>query len=634
MTPFTKDFKISDNVKIVSFDIFDTLLLRPFERPTDIFRFMNSDVEKIIKKKIDFKKVRKAAEKRAKRAMLPKEDVKIDDIYNFIKIPAKFKNAVKFLEVETEVKLLFARQSGKDLYNLAKNSGCKLIAISDIYLEAQILERILKRNGFEFDTIFTSADIGKSKKTGNIYPEVLRRTNVSPDEILHIGDSLISDIKNAKKYGFQVFHLPKLSEELLKNKLYKKIFGGKSNCLLTSASIALMCEKLDTNENTKVNTSLLNGDLYNAGFNCFGSLLFAFTCWVHQSAIKNNISKLYYVSRDGFILHKAMQILFSNTNIKNSYFEVSRKSLTPILINSIDDVIKIYTKNHRRTTVRQFVTERLDCEVEKLSKADLIKCGFKSFEDDIRRKRDFSKVKSLVKFYAGDILLDSYKQKTNIINFLNDSGFLDEEKIALCDVGYKGTIQNILTPLKAEGDICGFYLLTNHKAAEEPKMFGFLESKMKKWKFLIFSNIVRVLEAAFLNAPFGSVNAYTKDGNPIKDNLKSIEAERLEANSKIWKGALDFNLILKKRFGGDIEKLTFKKNLTIKPFLNLILNPKHEDAKLFEGIIFENKSNSGGYKDIIKDKLWKAGFIAAKKPKIGDLLNPFISLFLKFIRLK
>ena len=72
-------------------------------------------------KKYNFRKLRKKVEKQAREKMFPQEEITIDDIYEgFAEIPVKFRGAMKFLEIETELKLCFPRPSGKSLYNLAK----------------------------------------------------------------------------------------------------------------------------------------------------------------------------------------------------------------------------------------------------------------------------------------------------------------------------------------------------------------------------------------------------------------------------------------------------------------------------------------------------------------------------------
>ncbi len=66
---------ISDNTQIVSFDIFDTLILRPFWNPIDLFSFMDEYFKDITKMKtgMDFSKLRVEAEKVARKRYCTKK---------------------------------------------------------------------------------------------------------------------------------------------------------------------------------------------------------------------------------------------------------------------------------------------------------------------------------------------------------------------------------------------------------------------------------------------------------------------------------------------------------------------------------------------------------------------------------
>lgn len=78
-----------EKAEIVSFDIFDTLLVRKVTHPKDLFKLIESELNAE-----GFYHVRIFAELRA-RAQLKKEDVSIKDIYRFI--PYRYRN---FLSIE------------------------------------------------------------------------------------------------------------------------------------------------------------------------------------------------------------------------------------------------------------------------------------------------------------------------------------------------------------------------------------------------------------------------------------------------------------------------------------------------------------------------------------------------------
>ena len=66
--------EVSDDVKVVSFDLFDTLILRPFMRPTDLFKLLGQFYSRD-----DFFDCRRMAESEARTSL--GTWVNLDEIY-------------------------------------------------------------------------------------------------------------------------------------------------------------------------------------------------------------------------------------------------------------------------------------------------------------------------------------------------------------------------------------------------------------------------------------------------------------------------------------------------------------------------------------------------------------------------
>lgn len=101
-------FAIAD-AKVVSFDVFDTLLSRPFVEPTDLFLYIET-----IYKRNGFARERVQAEKRARIKSL-EEDITLEEIYKEVK--PKFRDLLN-TELECEQKFLFSNEQGKKRTNL------------------------------------------------------------------------------------------------------------------------------------------------------------------------------------------------------------------------------------------------------------------------------------------------------------------------------------------------------------------------------------------------------------------------------------------------------------------------------------------------------------------------------------
>ena len=154
--------KVIDDCDVISFDIFDTLLLRPYYEPHDVFRHLER-----LNDAPGFYESRKNAEAVARQVYSEKEDICFSQIYEFIE--DKYKS-LKEKELDLESKILFQNQFMKEIYDYCLEKGKKVIIVSDMYLSKDFLENVLKRNGYTgFEKLFVSSEFGKMKYSGNLF---------------------------------------------------------------------------------------------------------------------------------------------------------------------------------------------------------------------------------------------------------------------------------------------------------------------------------------------------------------------------------------------------------------------------------------------------------------------------------
>ncbi len=214
---FSENLQYAD---IVSFDIFDTLLVRPYKQPKDLFMHLE-----ILHKHSGFCKERIFAETRARIKARQKEDITLDDIYDAIRDEYKY---LKQAELELERSVLKPNPFIQRLYRKACKNNKKIIAISDMYLPKSFISQILKDNGYdEISEIFISSDINKNKNTKHIYEYVIQELNIVPEKFLHVGDNLTADFYRAKEAGMKAILIPKISQNI--PKLWEKRLFAKQN---------------------------------------------------------------------------------------------------------------------------------------------------------------------------------------------------------------------------------------------------------------------------------------------------------------------------------------------------------------------------------------------------------------------
>lgn len=115
------------------------------------------------------------------------------------------KDVVDF-EFDLDLENLGLVQHAAETLQKLKGAGKRLIAISDMYFTQDQIETILSKLGIArfFEKIFVSVDVGLTKQTGRLFQHVSAELGVSPREIHHVGDNPHSDIKMAGKVGLSV----------------------------------------------------------------------------------------------------------------------------------------------------------------------------------------------------------------------------------------------------------------------------------------------------------------------------------------------------------------------------------------------------------------------------------------------
>ncbi|MBR2726830.1 MAG: hypothetical protein IKD71_02905, partial [Solobacterium sp.] len=184
---------------VISFDIFDTLLMRRVLVPADVFVLMKEEREE-------------DAALIDERRKIEHEDyhLTLDEIYRELKQrhcgEEERIDGLKERELYTERRVIRPRRPVAALLSYAAEAGKTVILVSDMYLTEEQLRDILGDAGITgYDRIFVSCAYRKLKTEG-LFHEV-QKTYPSR-RILHIGDNEQADILPAREAGLDVFRIP------------------------------------------------------------------------------------------------------------------------------------------------------------------------------------------------------------------------------------------------------------------------------------------------------------------------------------------------------------------------------------------------------------------------------------------
>lgn len=121
--------------------------------------------------------------------------------------------ALRQIEVGYEKKNLAPNRPLVDLLRKARAQGKQVVYISDMYLSGQDVAELIKHHvpDWPFDAGFLSSDIGLTKRGGLLFDHVCSTINVEPAAVLHLGDSLHADVEMPVKRGLRAIHTPRPS---------------------------------------------------------------------------------------------------------------------------------------------------------------------------------------------------------------------------------------------------------------------------------------------------------------------------------------------------------------------------------------------------------------------------------------
>lgn len=294
---------------VITFDIFDTLIFRPFFRPEDVFYLLGTRLGYF-----NFKEIRMLAESEArKKSPSLDREINIYDIYRELAKRTGISPSAAEKEIALEEEICYANPYMLALFQTLIANNKRVVIVSDMYLPSSVLERILYKNGFRgYSALYVSCDYGASKSSGRLFKYVKRDFGES---IIHIGDNLTADIGGARKAKIASYHYNRCSE-----------LGYHHGALISP--LASMYRGI-------VNNFLYNGTCeLNArerfAFAYAGPIAAGFCEWVNRLCEERSADRVFFLARD-------MKLVFQIYNkhyrcFENRYVIGSRFSLQELII--------------------------------------------------------------------------------------------------------------------------------------------------------------------------------------------------------------------------------------------------------------------------------------------------------------
>ena len=436
---------------VISFDIFDTLIIRDVLRPVDLFAFL----ERILKQnKIqcdNFVTYRQNAEDMIKDYKVANIFHIYNDLQSIYNWSDETTNKALELEFELELKACHDRKYMKKIYEYAFSLNKKIVLTSDMYLTQDYMIKLLERCGYnKWDKLYISCEYQKNKASGELYQVIKTDFN---GKILHIGDNIKSDYEVAKIYDIDVYPIFSVYDLFINSSAYKLI--SKADTPDKMLILGIIAGKLFDNpyELCKTKGIIDINDPFLLGYCFISPVIICFVNWICDKLNNSEIDKVLFCARDGYIIEKLYNQRYKRYKLydklpKGIYFKTSRRAITVASLRNIDDILEILKRAYKTT------------------KGELLKVRFgvnPSIDDSESNEHAISTenskdVNHYILRYSDKILENAKTERKNYLNYIKTLGIENEDKIALYDFCSRGTIQyNLSKLLDDKINIIGLY---------------------------------------------------------------------------------------------------------------------------------------------------------------------------------
>lgn len=506
---------ILDHGEIVSFDIFDTLLMRYLAAPYLVNELIKLKVEELLDKDFDFPKFRLQAEENARKKL--SRDVTLDDIYKsfseLTNLDAETCEKIRELEVSTEVELTLPREKVVDWFREILSLNREIWLISDMYLQTPDIKKLLEKCGIEgYEKIMLSCETGKRKDTAEVW-NYLVDAGFTHGKLVHIGDNEMSDIQFPSDRIIFAYHVMSainlFSQTPFGRNLLNKL-GRKMSLYAGMMLGMILAKKFQSPFQLKTlagnGGKLIIKNFHDLGYWFYGVPLLTFMLWLIKKSDEDEIERLLFLARDGYFLQPLYKFVTKFLNVEelpSNYFYSSRRAVTVASIRDVEQANELVKLKFDGTT-KKFFEVRFGLEIGDDTKISL-------------PEKDSEVIKNIIEKNSAKILSHAKEERHNYQKYIEK---LDTtlENAGVVDMGYSGTIQYYLQRLTGK-EFTGYYFATSNK-----NRFGEFSKKFLRGCFTENDDYettesaiyqYQLLFEAILTAPDAQLNHFDTEGNPI-----------------------------------------------------------------------------------------------------------------------
>lgn len=472
----------------VSFDLFDTLVMRQVLFPTDVFELVDDRLRQHGIMIEDFPAKRMASEKELSRDRAPR----LSEIYTHMKQAHRLSEIepeqMAVLEWEIDCGLVVPRREVCRLLADLEARGKKVYIVTDSYYNKKQIARILKMCGItHYTDVFVSCEYGMGKTQG-LFHEFKETVDVW--SYLHIGDDVAADVESAEENGISACRLYS-GIDFLEQAGYMGLWDY-TQCLSDRIRIGMFVANVfnspfqfETKEcRIGVHTA------YDIGYVFFAPMICDFVLWFRAQAEKYGLENILFCARDGYLVKQLYDELCNR--ISSVYFLTSRMAAIRAGMENEEDIRYVGEMKFSGSLLQQ-LEERFGMKV----------CEAEARTDGQAELLD----------YTEEILKRAAVSRKNYLTYIKRLD-LKKGETGFFDFVAKGTTQMYMGRLM-EQPLKGIYFLRLDKEQMEGKgldIISFYDTEEMNHS-IIFRDYY-ILET-MLTAPMPSVREFDENGNPL-----------------------------------------------------------------------------------------------------------------------
>lgn len=587
--------------RIVSVDVFDTCLSRISSLPSSVYYLMaarclgNSDRHLLY----EFVNARMRAEKKARilAEANGREDVLIGEIYDVFdfNVPGYSSEMLQALEFEVENQVLRPIRAMYGVINAARRNGHRVVFISDNYLPASFIREQLKKYGFieDGDPLYVSGEVGLTKTTGHLFDHVKEAEKVEFSDITHYGDNLIADLRSPKVRGIKC--------HLVETGMSRYEFAWNNTAYASNHPLDIYLMSGIARSLRIANKECQHSSMV---LNTIAPLFVPFVSWILRDARQRGIRKLYFLARDGYILHEiAKELSVNYPEIELSYLYGSRRAFYSAGMKDCSrDEFRWVLSEAVRKTPRQMML-RLNADADMLQDAMAALEMDSSFLDQRMDAVMYEQFLDVLThpLCAGKFQLHIDQQRALVRDYFKQEGLLDGQKCGVVDIGWSRFCLHSMNAILGEHQAFGYFFallrerVNVQQLADSTAVFypeEFFQDNCNK--DLLQDEVLMILEQFFAISGQQSTIGFERDGDRIKPVF-----EKKKPGRKDFSGYVDLHVRIVRMFAEEYAKLeplvndpeTLIRNCGYTSIKVMMTDPTMEEARLLADFNVDNGVN-------------------------------------------